>query len=210
VASQSWVSLLNPASPQASGAGTAFTVGASTALLSPVTGAGATADVAVIQAAGQPLGWYPGLLVRVTARGYITTTTTTGTLTFLLRANKGNLVTAGSYVTLATTAAVTSYSGAAVTGTQWKMEALIRCVTVGTSGSVSTQGEMQFAPVGAMTILTTQTTPVVSTLAALPNASGETAATVDTTQVQGIDFACTGTAASGTVALTQWLVEALD
>ena len=52
MANQSWVSLLNPGSPQASGAGTALNT-AATATISPVQGT-TGADVAQIQPAGQP------------------------------------------------------------------------------------------------------------------------------------------------------------
>lgn len=202
MAGQYWVSLLNPASSQASGAGTALST-ATTATISPTTGAGATSDVAVVNAASQPLGWSAGLNVRVTARGFLTTVATAGTLTFFLRANKGN---AGTYTTLATSAAV-STPAAANTGIQWTLRMLCRCTAIATSGStVSTQGELTFYPLAAQTVLTASAVTAV----ALPNLSGETAAAVDTTQVTGIGLACTQATSTCTVQLTEWLVEALD
>lgn len=201
MAYQSWVNLLNPASPQASGAGTALAT-ATTATISPVTGS--AADVAQVNPAGQPLGWYAGLLVRVTARGFITTVSAAGTLTFLLASRAGNA--GGTYVTLATTAAV-STPAAANTGIPWKLEGLIRCTAVAASGNtVSAEGEMVIGAIAAQTILTATAGVTV----ALPNASGETAAAVDTTQLQGISLRCTQATSTCTVQLTQWLAEALD
>lgn len=204
MASQSWVSLLNPASPQASGAGTALNT-AATATISPVTGLGS--DVAQLQPGGQPYGWYPGLLVRVTAQGYITTTGTSTTATFLLTSRAGN--SGSTYVTLATTAGIATGTGS-LTGVQWDLTAVIRCTSVATSGNtVSTQGQLTVtnnatAPsIGA-------TTNGVLLMAGLPSASGETAAAVDTTQLQGIALRATLAGANATVQLTQWLAEALD
>jgi hypothetical protein len=206
MANQSWVSLLNPASPQASGAGTGIVTSATTATISPTTGAGATVDVAQVQPAGQPYGWYAGLLIRITAQGYITTTGTANTYQFFLRANKGN---SGTYTTLATTAVIGGTT-TVYTGLPWTVSAIIRCTSIATSGNtVSTMGQFEVthnttAPtIGAATAS-------VDLSAFMPSASGETAAAIDTTQLQGIGLACTTSAAQGTVQLTQWLVEALD
>ena len=198
--SQNWVSLLSTATPQGSGAGAALAT-AATATLSPVTGSGA--DVAQVNAEGQYMGWSVGTLVRVTARGFITTTATGTTVTFLLAARVGN---AGStYVTLATSAGITT-PAAVNTGLPWKLEALIRCTAVGTSGNtLATQGELVIMPVAAQTILTAS----AETSIGLPNASGETAAAVDTTQVQGISLRGTLAGANATVQLTQFLAESM-
>jgi hypothetical protein len=199
MANQNWVSLLTPGAPAA---GAAFTVGASTATLSPVLGS--AADTAQVNPPGQYLGWQASMLSRVTARGFVSTAATGGSLTFLLAARVGN---AGStYVTLASTAAITS-PAAVNTGIQWKMEGLIRCTAVAASGNtVAAQGEISFGVLAAQTLLTA----TAQVWVAMPNASGETASAVDTTQVQGLSLRCTGTAASGTVQCTQWLVEALN
>jgi len=197
---QNWVSLLNPSSPQSSGAGAALST-ATTATLSPVTGI--PSDPAQVYQEGAYQGWAPGLLIRYTARGYITTTATTCNVTFLLAANKTN---AGSnYVTLATTNAIAT-PAAANTGIQWKFEAVSRCTACATSGNtIATQGEISFGALAAQTILTATAQVWVS----LPSASGETAAAVDTTQVQGLSLRGTLSGANATVQLTQWLVEAM-
>lgn len=204
MANQSWVSLLNPASPQASGAGAPITTSATTATISPVTGL--TSDVAQVQPAGQPYGWYPGLLVRVTARGFVTSTTTSTNVTFLLASRVGN--SGSTYITLATAIALACTT--AITGAPWKLEALIRCTAVATSGNtVSTEGEIYVSQNPATTPQTLNTASAGVNLY-LPSASGETAAAIDTTQLQGLSMRCTTSAAGATVALTQWLVEALD
>lgn len=202
MANQQWVSLLTPSTPQAAGAGAAVTT-ATTATLSPVRGD--TGDVAQVNAEGQYLGWYPGMAMRVTARGFLTTSTTTGTATFLLASRVGN---AGStYITLATTAALTTGS-TAFTGIQWWLHAAIRCTAVATSGNtLAAQGEMRFGPTTAAQTIGTNTTEQALYL---PSASGETASAVDTTQMQGISLRVTTSTALGTVQLTQWLVEALN
>lgn len=203
MANQFWVSLLNPASPLAAGAGAALST-AATATISPVNGA--SADVAQVQPSGQPFGFYPGLLVRVSARGFITTTGTSTTATFLLASRVGN--SGSTYVTLATTAGLATGTGT-ITGVPWKLEALIRCTAVATSGNtLATEGEMYISQQPS-------TSQTVNTASAgvnlyLPNASGETAAAVDTTQLQGISMRATLAGANATIQLTQWLVEALD
>lgn len=203
MANQSWVSLLNGGSSLTSGAGAALTTG--TATISPVTGS--TADVAQVQPSGQYLGWYDGMLVRVTARGFITTTGTSTTATFFLASRVGNAN--STYVTLATSAAITTGTGS-LTGVPWQLDALIRCTEVATSGNtLSTMGRLTFpnnvtAPtIGAVT-------NGVDLTAFMPNVSGETAAAVDTTQLQGISLRGTLAAANATVQLSQWLVEALN
>jgi hypothetical protein len=212
VANQQWVSLLNPGLAP-SGPGAVFTMAASTtAALSPQTSV-ANQDFALVQAGGQPYGWYPGMLIRVTARMLLTTSTTTGTLTFSLRANKNNATAPASNTVLATAVGITTGS-TAVTGIQCKLEAIIRCTAVASSGNtVSTQGELtlfnNLAAVPANPVALNASPPPGFSLP-LPNISGETAAAVDTTQPQGLQLCATSTAASGSVQCTQWLVEALD
>ncbi len=204
MANQSWVSLLNPASSQASGAGAVLNT-ATTATISPVTGG--SADVAQVQPASQPYGWYAGLLVRITAQGYVTTTGTSTTATFLLASRVGN--SGSTYVTLATTAGIATGTGS-LTGLQWELNAVIRCTGIASSGNtVSTQGLLTF-PNNATAPSIGATSNSVMLMASLPAASGETAAAVDTTQLQGISMRATLAGANATVQLTQWLVEALD
>lgn len=206
MASQSWVSLLNPASPQASGAGAALS-SAATATISPIAGGTNASDVAQLQPAGQPYGWYPGLLIRVTAQGYITTTGTSTTATWLLASRVGNAGT--TFVTLATTAGIGTGTGS-LTGVPWSLTGIIRCTSIATSGNtVSTQGQLEITHnTTAPTI--GSTTNSVALSAYLPSTTGETAAAVDTTQLQGISLRATLAGANATIQLTQWLVEALD
>lgn len=201
---QNWVSLLSPQTPHGSGAGTALST-AATATISPALGSGG--DVAQVNPEGQFQGWDPGLLIRVTARGYLTTTASSTTATFLLASRVGN--TGSTYVTLATTAGITTGT-TVLTGLQWKLEALIRCTATATSGNtVSTQGEL--------TVMNNVTAPSLNAatngvllVASMPNVTGETAAAVDTTQLQGLSLRATLAGANATIQLTQWLAEALD
>jgi hypothetical protein len=210
VANQQWVSLLNPGITP-TGPGATFTEAASTtAVLSPQTSV-SNQDFAVVQAAGQYLGWYVGMLIRVTAAGWLTTNSTTGTLTLSLRANKTNSTAPASNTVLATANGITTGT-TPITGIQFEVNAISRCTAIASSGNtVSTQGGLTLfnsgAAVPANPIALTGTAGL---LLPMPNISGETAAAVDTTQLQGIQLCATSTAASGTIACTQWLVEVLD
>jgi hypothetical protein len=204
MANQNWVSLISGAASLNSGAGAVLNT-ATTATISPVTGA--SADVAQVQPGGQYLGFYDGLLIRVTARGFITTTGTSTTATFLLASRVGN--TGSTYITLATSAGIATGTGT-LTGVPWQLDGTIRCTEVATSGNtISTQAKLNFpnnvtAPsIGAVT-------NGVELVAFLPSVSGETAAAVDTTQLQGISMRATLAGANATIQLTQWLVEALN
>jgi hypothetical protein len=201
MANQQWVSCLT-GGPYASGAGTALST-ATTATISPTTGVGVTSDVAVVAA------WQPGMLVRIVARGFLTTTTTSTTATIFLRANKGN---AGTYTTLATPVGITTGT-TAITGIQWEIEAVARCTAIASSGNtVLTMGRLSLgnsgAAVPANPIALTGTSGIGPLF--MPNASGETAAAVDTTQLTGI--CCQGTlaGANATIQLSQWIVETLS
>ena len=116
-----------------------------------------------------------------------------------------------SNVVLCTTVGQTTGT-TAVTGIQWECEALIRCTAVASSGStVSTQGTWTLFNSGAAVPANPLTLTSSTALDfPMPNISGETAASVDTTQPQGIQMCATGTASSGRIQCTQWLVEALN
>lgn len=207
MASQSWVSLVNAGSV---GPGTAVTT-ATTATLSPCQAGALSADVAVINAGGQPLGWYPGMLLRVTAQGILTTTTTSGTVTFFLAHNKAN---AGStYTTLVTAAGITTGT-TALTGINWTLEALVQCTAVASSGNtLSTQGKLSLGNTGAAlpanpTALSASPPP--GFYLPLPNSAGPTAAAADTTGLAGVGLRVTQATSACTIQCTQWLVEALD
>jgi len=203
VAYQDWVAIAND-SPQGMGAGAVLNT-AATATISPVTGI--PSDVAAVAGAASPGGWYPGMAVRYTARGYLTTTATSTTATFLLASRVAN---AGStFVTLATTAGITTGT-TVLTGLQWALHGISRCTAVATSGNtISTQFEL--------TIMNNVTAPSLNAatngvllVACGPNVSGETAAAVDTTQLQGLGLRATLAGANATVQLTQWVVETLN
>ena len=210
VSYQEWVSLITPSTPQGSGPGATLNT-ATTATLSPVTGG--TADVAQVNVEGAYQGWQTGMQIRVTARGFLTTTATSTTATFLLASRVGN--TGSTYVTLATSNGITTGT-TVLTGVQWKLEALIRCTNVATSGNtVSTQGELSLMGITSVPAAAANPFPLtgnasVSAWIPLPAASGETAAAVDTTQLQGISLRGTLAGANATIVCTQWLVEALN
>jgi hypothetical protein len=211
VSYQEWVSLITPSTPQGSGPGATLNT-ATTATLSPVTGG--TADVAQVNVEGAWQGWQAGMQIRVTARGYLTSTATGTTFTPFLASRVGN--TGSTYVTLATANGITT-PATALTGIQWKLEALIRCTSVATSGNtVSTQGEFGLYGLLASGTALAANPQALTTGASiglafpLPPASGETAAAVDTTQIQGLSLRGTLAGANATVVCTQWLVEALN
>jgi hypothetical protein len=202
MAYQDWVSLINNSS-QGLGAGTALNT-AATATISPVSGS--AADVAQVNPAAAG-GWYQGMAIRWTARGFITTTATSTTATFLMAARVGN--TGSTYVTLCTHAMVLNTGTAVFTGVPWMSHGLIRCTAIATAGNtVSSQGEIYVSanPATAQTINTAS----LGVNLYMPSASGETAAAVDTTQLQGISMRATLAGANATIQLTQWLVEGLN
>lgn len=211
MANQSWVSLLNGGNSTSIGSGTALAT-ATTATISPCQAGALTTDVAQVNAAGQPLGWYPGMLIRVTAYGTLTTTSTSTTATLFLASNKN----AGStFVTLATAVGITTGT-TVLTSVNWKLEANIWCTAVNSSGStVDTQGSLNFfftpntPALTANPVALTLTTPPGFGLA-LPNSGGPTAASVDTTSVQGIALRGTLAGANATLLCTSWVVETLD
>lgn len=193
MAQQTWVQLLNAGAPWQTTAGTALTT-ATTATISP-------------QAAGNQdfvlPGFYPGLAVRVTARGFITTTTTSTTATWLLAANQS-----GTYTTLATTAGLATGT-TAITGAQWWLRALIRCTAIGSSGNtLSTQGELTAGPNPA----TSQTINVgaATVVLPMPAASGENAVAVNTFAQTAIVLRATLAGANATVQCTQFMLESED
>lgn len=203
---QAWVGLLNQGTAW-SGAGTALS-SAATATLSPQPSSNYDFP---IQNGGLAYGWYPGMVLRVTAEGFITTTTTSGTLTFFLAANTTN-GTGTTYTTLATTAAITTGT-VALTGLQWSLDAKIRCTAVANSGNtLSTKGSLRVMNnVTAMTL--NAATNAVELVACMPNVSGETAAAVNTAGASpalGIALRCTQATSACTVQLSQWFIESLN
>lgn len=203
MANQNWVSLLPSSQAAWSGPGTALTT-AATATISPlpVSPTPNTSDYNVPVPQGM---FYNGMLIRVTARLFITTVASSGTLVFSLASNIGN--TGTTYVTLASTAALTTGT-TVLTGLQCDLRALIRCTAVAASGTLATSGELR---VGTNATAPTLVTPPVNEIKLpMPSASGETAATVNTLATQGIALRCVQTTSTCTVQCTQWLVEALN
>lgn len=117
-----WVAPANNTSSQLGVAGTAI-VAASTATLSP---ASATAPGYILP--GGTL--YAGMAIRITANGIMSLSSTVNNLTF--NTLYGTTVT-GSTGALAQIISVT---------TSWELEALITCRSIGTSGTLWTQGNV--------------------------------------------------------------------
>jgi hypothetical protein len=187
---QFWVSLLNGPTPWQGTNGTALST-ATTATISP-------------QAAGSkdftlPANWwYPGCTLRVTARGLLTTTGTSTTLTVLLAAG-------ATPTTLATTAGMATGTGS-LTGLQWQLDAQVTCTGIGSSGNtLSTQGSLWIATTVSPAIGTAN-----CTLAGLPSASGSTAAALDTTSAMAVMLRATLAGANATIQCTDWDLEALN
>jgi hypothetical protein len=192
MAQQTWEQLLNAGAPWQTTAGTALTT-ATTATISP-QGAGSQDFV---------LGSiYYGLAIKVTARGYITTTTTSTTATWLLAANQS-----GTYTTLATTAGIATGT-TAITGAQWWLRALIQVTAIGSTGTLSTQGELHIGPNPA----TSQTVNIASAGVDLPMpaASGANAVTLNTFASTAIVLRATLAGANATIDCTQYLLESTD
>jgi len=204
VANQNWGNILIPSQAVWSGAGTVLNTTSTGVTISPRPTPN-TADYNAFVPAG---GFYPGMLISITARGFLTTTTSSGTLSFNLATNIGN--TGTTYVTLATTGGITTGT-TALTGIQWKLEALIRCTAVATSGTLATQGEFALQGLLASGTALAANPQALTTGVSIGNSfpmpaiSGETSATVDTTQTQGIALRCVQTTSTCTVQCTQWL-----
>lgn len=134
---------------------------------------------------------YPGAALRVTASGRFSTTATP---TLLLGVYYGAV--AGT--ALGTTGAITTTSG--VTNVPWRLEALIICRTIGSSGSLFTQGMVH----GISGTVGVSVVPIP--------ASAPAAVTVDTTAAKTLTIGAQwGTSsASNTITLHQMLVETLN
>ena len=200
MADQDWVATF-PQSDQIpfGGPGTALST-AATATISPRPTSEVTPDYNKSFAGAD---WRVGKLIEVTARGFITTTGTSTTATFFLATNLDN--TGTTYVTLATTAGFATGTGA-LAGLQWEMWGTIRCTAIANSGNtLATQATMKIA---------TTLTPTMATASGLvigmPNASGETAAAVNTLRTQGIALRATLAGANATIQCTQWILKTLN
>jgi len=189
MASQSWVSLLDNATTFQTSSGTLLNT-ATTATISP-------------QAAGSkdftlPANFfYPGLTLRVTAQGFITTTGTSTTLTVLLATS--------TPTTLATSAGMATGTGT-LTGLPWQLKGFITCTAIGSGVNTLLTEAVMF--------IATSTAPAIGTanctMVGLPSASGATATQIDTTSAQGICLRATLAGANASIQCTNWDIEALD
>lgn len=133
MASQTWVNLLNGGPPWQTTNGTALTSSVGPLTISPQ--APTTQDFVL---PGQPNGlqFYPGMSLRIRARGTIQAggTTSAVTMTLAIGASgsvSGATLTASGALTLGTTI---------TTATGWRMDALCRCFAVGSTGTTLSTG----------------------------------------------------------------------
>jgi hypothetical protein len=193
MASQSWMNLLNAGVPWQTTAGTVLNTAAS-ATISPQV---ATTQDFVLP--GQPNGlqWYPGMVLRIIARGTLASGGTTSTLTVFLACGASG--TLGS--TLSTTAGIVLGTGS-ITAQPWKLEAHVGCTAIGTSGNtLSTEGELIFGDTA---------TPAFGTANVVISALPLTALAFNTyTAGTALGLRATLSAAFGSILCNQFLIEQL-
>lgn len=142
MANQSWVNLLNAGSPWQTTAGAALTSSASTATLSPQAPTGQ--DFILPQ---QPNGlqWYPGMTVKIEAGGTVQAGgTTSGLTTFLAIGVSGTLA-----QTLTTTGVLT-LGTSVTTAVGWHIDAVLRVLAIGSSGTTLSCGGVMTFPTVAL------------------------------------------------------------
>lgn len=195
MAQQTWQQLLNAGAPWQTTVGASLTT-ATTATISPQSAGGNDYTL-------QANYLYPGLAIRVTARGYITTTATSTTATWFLAANQN-----GTYTTLATSAGLATGT-TAYTALPWKLDGLIQIVSIGSSGNtVSTQAELEISQNSA-TAQTVNTGSASVTLF-MPASSPPTTVALNTTVATAFPLRATLGGANATIVCTQYLLESLD
>lgn len=193
--SQSWAVLLNSGAPWQTTQGAALST-ATTATISPQAATSKDFPVATSFL-------YPGAVLRVTAQGFLTTTATSTTATIFLTAG-------ATPTTLATPVGITTGT-TVITGLQWWWESISRITAIGSTGNtISTQGRLNLGNSGAAV----PANPIALTATpgmwlAAPNASGETAAAVDTTSAMSLMLRGTLAGANATIQCTQFLIESL-
>jgi hypothetical protein len=181
---QSWQGILNDGAPWQTTQGAVLST-AATATISP------QAPTAIDWSMPGQL-WYPGAVMRVTARGIYTMGSTATNFTFTLLAGATTLATTGAFA-----APVTQ------TNQPWLLRALIRCIAYGSTGNtLETQGELD---------LSTAATPFIQRFP-LPLTNGPTAAAVDTTVAKIMPLQATLSQVTGapTIKCTQYLLEAVN
>lgn len=129
MAGQSWVNLLNAGIPWQTTQGTSLAT-AVTAVISPR--AAGPQDFVL---PGQPNGlqWYPGMDLRIRARGTAASGGTTSSLTVAVALGPSGGAT-GLTTALCTTAAIVMGTGA-ITPVTWRLEASVTCTALGSSGN---------------------------------------------------------------------------
>jgi hypothetical protein len=194
--SQGWAQLLNGGAPWQTTQGTALST-ATTATISPQ--AAGSKDFAVATSY-----LYPGAVFRLNAQGFLTTTTTSTTATIFVAAGV-------TPTTLATPVGITTGT-TAVTGIQWELKVICRVTAIGSTGNtISSQGYLEIGNSGAAV----PANPIALTATPgmklpMPNASGETAAVIDTTSAMAVMVRGTLAGANATIQCTQFLIESLD
>lgn len=155
MAQQNWANLLNFGIPWQTTSGTQLAT-ATTAVISPQsTGSG---DF-VLPAQANGLQWYPGMAVKIAARGSYSTGGTTSSLTVAIKlGTSGSLTSTGNV--LCTTAAIVLGTGS-VTSAGWEMLATVACSAIGVSGNtLVSNGSLVMSTVAAPTVTTASTITV--------------------------------------------------
>jgi hypothetical protein len=184
--SQYWESILNGGAPWQTTAGSALAT-ATTATISPQ--APTAKDFTL------PTPWWEvGKVVRVKARGIVSSGGTGSNLTVFLAAGSGP-------TTLASTAAIALGTGS-VSNMPWRLEALIRCIALGSSGNtLETGGELLWE---------TSVTPAFGTANTGIAPLADTSAALDTTSAMPLLLRATLSAAFGSITCQQFLLEAVN
>lgn len=200
MASQTWTNLLNGGPPWQTTNGTALTSSASTATISPQAPTGQDFILP-----GQPNGiqWYPGMSLRIRARGTVLAGATTSNLTMFLAAGPSGTLAAspGLGVTGALTLGTTI-----TTAVGWRLDGLLRCLAIGSTGNTLSFGADLIMPTVALanvaTLGTANTTMQVipETVTAFNTYTGGTA----------LGLRAALSAAFGSVVCNQFTIEQLS
>ena len=127
MAQQNWVNLLNFGIPWQTTSGTQLSASATTATISPQA---ATGQDFVLPGQSNGLQWYPGMTLRIAARGTCGSGGTASNLTVWLAVGvSGTLAT-----TLCTTPAFALGAGS-VSGMSWEFIGSISCSAIGSTGN---------------------------------------------------------------------------
>jgi len=143
---------------------------------------------------------YVGACFLLLAQGFLTTTATSTTATIFCAAGTGP-------TTLCTPVGITTGT-TVITGIQWSMQVMCRVTALASTGNtISSQGYLMLGNSGAAV----PANPIALTATPgmtlpMPNASGETAAAVDTSVAMPIVMRGTLAAANATIQCTQFQI----